>query len=338
MAEEPARSPVRWAILGGARIARTSFLPALATVGGGTAELVAGRDEARAREFAEANGVRRAVGGYQHAAVDPDVDAVYVPLPNALHAEWTAAALRAGKAVLCEKPLCADVAETRAVLNIARRAERPLWEAFVFPFHRQTERVLELLADGAIGEVREIQSNFHFTIDEGNIRLSAELAGGALADIGCYPVRLGRLVFGCEPDGVRASHVMTGSGVDAESWGTVDFPGGRRLLFSCSFTKARAVSARILGTAGEIRLSSPFHAKPGDTLELHTPNGTVHVEQTGSDEPPFAATLRHIHAVLAGDEQPRQLALDDASGNAAVLDAVRRSAAQASEPVSPSAP
>lgn len=327
-------SGVRWAILGTARIARTTFLPALRAAGGGTAAVVAGRDAGRTEEFAREHGVARAVAGYREAVEDPDVDAVYVPLPNSLHAEWTMAALRAGKAVLCEKPLCDDVAQTRAVLDVARETGRPLWEAFVFPFHRQTERLLELLGSGVIGAVREVQSTFHFTIDGNNIRLSADLAGGALADIGCYPVRFARVVFDAEPLGVSAAEVRTESGVDSETWGRVDFSGDRRLLFSCSFRSARAVEARILGTEGQLRVSHPFAAGPEATIETRLPDGTVRAENTGSDESSFTPIVRHIHAVLRGEEEPRHLAVDDALGNAATLDAIRRSAAGASEPVS----
>lgn len=326
---------VRWAVLGTAKIAATSFLPGLRQAGGGVAAVVAGRDEERTSRFAKEHGVARAVTGYQRALDDPDVDAVYIPLPNALHARWTIAALRAGKAVLCEKPMCVDADETRQVLSVAADAPGPLWEAFVFPFHRQTGRLLELIADGAIGEVREIQSTFHNAIlDPGNIRLSRHLAGGALADIGCYPVRLARLAFAAEAERARASCVFTGSGVDTEAWGLVDFPGERRLLFSCSIAKVRDTTGRLLGTTGELRLSAPFAGTPADTIQLRRPDGSVLIERAAAAEEPFAPALRHIHAALTGREPPRHLAVDDAYGNAAVLDAIRRSASAGGEPVS----
>src|SRR4051812_38246663 len=159
MADDDAgQAPIRWAILGAANIAARSFVPGLAAAGGGVAEIVAGRDPDRTDAFARRHGVRRTAVDYRAAIDDPAVDAVYVPLPNALHAQWTMTALQAGKAVWCEKPMCDDAGQTAEVLGVAAAAGRPLWEAFVFPFQEQTARVRGLLADGAIGEIREIHS------------------------------------------------------------------------------------------------------------------------------------------------------------------------------------
>lgn len=328
-----AQPPTRWAILGTATIAQTTFLPCLHAVGG-VAELVAGRDADRAAKYADANGVRRSVAGYERALADDAIDAVYIPLPNRMHAEWTIAGLQAGKAVLCEKPLAWTAEETAQVLDVARETGQPLWEAIMFPFHRQTQRWQELLADGAIGEVREVHAAFHAPLaDRADIRYSPELGAGALADVGCYPVRLGRMVLGDEAVGVRAAQVRTEDGVDVETWGTVEFPQRRRLLFSCSFTQSYNTMARILGTEGELRVSMPYAALPVDTVELHADDGTVTVEHHGTEEKPFLDILRHIHAVLAGEEEPRHLAVNDAYGSAAILDAVRRSAESTPEPV-----
>ncbi len=182
---------VRWGILGTAKIARNLFLPSLREAGGEPAA-VAGRDADRAARWAADNGIGRAVTGYQDLIDGPDVDALYIPLPNALHGEWTIRALEAGKPVLCEKPLTGSVAQTGRVLAAARQTGTPLWEAFAFPFHDQMARLRGILADGAIGDLREIQSGFHFLMSdpETNVRMFAELEGGALLDVGCYPVRL----------------------------------------------------------------------------------------------------------------------------------------------------
>ena len=230
--------PIRWGILGTAGIARSAFLPALGETGEGVAVAVASRDAARAAAWATEHGVTRGVAGYERVVADPEIEAVYVPLPNGLHAEWTIAALEAGKAVFCEKPLCGTVEETERVLATARASAGPLWEAFVFPFHEQMDRVRWLLADGVIGDVREIVSRFHFLLDEpDDIRLFAELAGGSIQDVGCYPIRFARLLFDDEPDLPRtiADAVWVGTGVDTELWGALAFPGDRRLLFSCGF-------------------------------------------------------------------------------------------------------
>src|SRR4249919_1913121 len=168
---------VRWGVIGTASIARRFFLPAVREAGG-EAAAVAGRDAERTSRWARDNAVVRAVVGYQDLIDDPGVDALYIPLPNALHAEWTIRALRAGKPVLCEKPLTGSLLETEQVLAVARETGTPLWEAFIFPFHDQMRRLRELIADGVIGDLREIQSNFHFVLArDGNIRMSADLAG-----------------------------------------------------------------------------------------------------------------------------------------------------------------
>ena len=199
---------VRWGVMGTAGIARRNFLPAVREAGGHSAD-VAGRDAERTAKWARDNGIGRAVVGYQSLVDDPGLDALYIPLPNALHAEWTIRALRAGKPVLCEKPLAGTLAEAEQVLAVARETGVPLWEAFVFPFHDQMNRVTALLAAGVIGELLEIQSCFHFamTHPESNIRMSAALAGGALNDVGCYPVRLARDLFGAEHTSAWASAV-----------------------------------------------------------------------------------------------------------------------------------
>jgi predicted dehydrogenase len=242
--------PIRWGILGTAGIAESAFLPALRQAGDGAAISVGGRDGSHARSWAAEQGVARGVAGYELVVDDPEIEAIYIPLPNGLHAEWAIAALEAGKAVLCEKPLCLTPKETRRVLATADAASVPLWEAFVFPFHEQIELVHDAVADGQIGEVREIASRFHFVLDDPNdIRLSAELGGGSLFDVGCYPIRLARLLFDDEPDLDRtlADAVWTPSGVDTELWGALTFPGDRRLVFSCGFVAAYDTSPACSG-------------------------------------------------------------------------------------------
>lgn len=309
---------VRWGILGTATIAANVFLPALREAGGGTAVAVAGRDGARAAEWAAENGVGEGVEGYAGLLARTDIDVVYIPLPNGLHARWTEAALNSGKAVLCEKPMCVTPAETEQVLATAGAAEGPLWEAFVFPFHPQTALLRELLAEQVIGELREIQSSFHFQLRrENNIRLDPGLGGGALFDVGCYPVRLARLLFDADP-GSGFAIATDDSGVDGETVGVLDFPDDRRLLLSCGFGRALDTFTRLLGTGGEIRISNPFHPKPGDTVEIWragerqrhipAPEGTA-----------FSWGIRHIHDVLTGAAAPRHLASEDALGNARAL-------------------
>jgi predicted dehydrogenase len=308
----------RWGIVGTANIARSSFLPGLRHAGG-VAAAVAGRDLGRAQEFAQANGIERAVEGYQALIEDPGVDALYIPLPNSLHAEWTISALRAGKPVLCEKPLCGRLADTERVLAAARETGTLLWEAFVFPFHEQFAQIRELIGGGAIGELREIQSNFHFRLSRpDNIRMFPGLEGGALNDVGCYPIRLAWELFGAEHDTAVASAEFGGHGVDLETWGILGYPGGRRLLLSSGMSRAYDTFSRLLGTTGQIHVTNAFHPRAGDQFQVLAPDAEPRTMAAGG-EPSFAPAIAHIQAVLAGQQAPRLLAVDTALPTARAL-------------------
>jgi predicted dehydrogenase len=320
------KDDVRWGILGTAHIAERAFLPGLREAGGGRPVAVASRTADAAEAFAREHGVERAVAGYEALLADPEIDAVYVPLPNALHRAWTEAALEAGKAVLCEKPLCATVEDTEAVLNAVRHTGGLLWEAFVFPFHHQMARVRELLEDGTVGELREIQSDFHFLLtNPANIRLSGELQGGSLQDVGCYPVRLARLLFDAEPSDGTASAVWSDDGVDVEMGGQLVFPGERRLLFSCGFRRELDTFSRLLCTGGRIHLTNAFHPEATDTIEVFA-GDERHVEKAATEEWSFTAAIRHVHAVLREEEPPTHLAVDEALGNAQAIELLTRTA------------
>jgi predicted dehydrogenase len=323
-----AAAGVRWGIIGTARIARSAFLPAVAEAGG-VAAAVAGRDAARTTEWARVNGVGRAVTGYQPLIDDPEVDALYIPLPNGLHAEWTIKALRAGKPVLCEKPLTGSPAETEQVLAVAGQTGTPLWEAFVFPFHDQMTRIRDLLAAEVIGELREIQSNYHFPLrdTEHDVRMSAALAGGALYDVGCYPVWLARHLFAADPETVQASAIWDPGGVDVATWGYLGFPGDRRLLMSCGFRRAQDTFSRLLGTAGQIHITNAFHPGQADRFEvLAAGRDPVSHPGAGQDRYSFTPAVRHIQAVVAGREAPRWLATDTSLGSARALSSLAASA------------
>jgi predicted dehydrogenase len=317
---------IRWGILGTANIARAAFLPGLREAGGGRAVRVAGREAAHAEAWAREHGVESAVVGYERVLEADDIDAVYIPLPNTLHAHWTRQALAAGKAVLTEKPLCVSVPETEAVLADAAQPGRLLWEAFVFPFHPQMERVRRLIADGAIGELREIQSGFHFPVrSETNIRLRPDLAGGALNDVGCYPLHLAAGLFGEAPAQAVATSAFAPTGVDRETRGVLGFSHDRALVFSCGIARGPDTATRLLGTEGEIRLTNPFHPSPDDVLEWRR-GADLRVERPTAHRASFSPALRHIHAVLRGEEAPRHLAVTDALATAQALAAVRAAA------------
>jgi predicted dehydrogenase len=235
--------------------------------------------------------------------------------------------------VLCEKPLTGSVAETRQVLAVARQTGVPLWEAFVFPFHEQMKRVTTLLADGVIGEMREVQSNFHFLMahPEGNVRMSASLAGGALNDVGCYPVRLARDLFAAEHTSAGAAAEYDPGGVDLATWGSLGFPGHRRLLLSCGFNLAQDTFSRLLGTGGQINLTNPFHPTAQDRFEVCVEGrGPATYPAAGPDRHSFTPAVRHIQAVVKGEQEPRLLAIDTSLGSAQALHDLAASAASQS--------
>lgn len=310
----------RWAVLGSANIAAKAFLPAMRAAGG-CAVVVGSRNPARAREWADANDVER-VDDYAGALGADDVDAVYIALPNHDHTSWAARAVAAGRAVLCEKPLGVDTTDTgRLLAGVPDTAL--LWEAFVFPFHPQTELIRSQL--DRLGRIREIASEFHFTApDPANIRWQPDLAGGALRDVGCYCIRLARLLFDAEPADV-AARAFTEHGVDAEIAAVLDFPGERRLVMSAGMRGAPTTSTRVIGSEGELRIDNPFHPRPSNAVRLWR-DGEVVDEWTADPKPAFQHAVEHIHAVLSGDAQPRHLARTDAFGNARALDLVAAAA------------
>jgi predicted dehydrogenase len=319
---------VRWGIISTANIARAVFLPGLRQAGG-DAVAVAGRDAGRAEKFARDNGIERGVEGYRALIDDPAIDALYIPLPNALHAEWTIRALEAGKPVLCEKPLCGTLADTERVLAAARRTGTLLWEAFAFPFHAQFERLRRLIADGAIGDLMEVKSNFHFALTRPeNIRYSRDLEGGALLDVGCYPVRLAVDIFGGEHASAWARATWGGQDVDVDMWGVLGYPGGRRLMFSCGFGRSYDTFTTLEGTAGQIHATNPFHPGPADSYQLIAGRDEPRTFPAAPDELSFTAMTRHINAVIRGEQEPRLLAVDTALRPAQALHALAESAQQ----------
>ena len=239
--------------------------------------------------------------------------------------------------MLCEKPLSVGAAQTKDVLDVAATAAPPLWEAFVFPFQAQHQRLVRLLEDGAIGEPAELYSAFHFPLSNpANIRMDAALGGGALADVGCYPIRLAFELFGGSGAGA-APTAGEGPGAGVRS---ADRERGRhrrgrhrhlrnrsltrRLLLTCGFKRSFDTFTSVLGSAGQIRLTNPFHPSPADTLTISRPNADPVTERPTTDQRSFTAAIRHIHAVLRGEEAPAHTAADYSLPAARVLEELQR--------------
>ncbi len=265
--------PLRFGILGTARIAR-SFVEGLSASRRVVVSAVASRDADRARSFAKDLKIARHFGSYEELLADRDIDAVYVPLPNSLHAEWSIAAVRAGKHVLCEKPLAATAAEAYAMFEAARQHGVRLVEGFPYRAQPQTLKLRELLEGGTIGEVRLIQGSFGFTVGAGgNIRLDPRLAGGALMDVGVYPVSLARMIAGFRPIRVQAAAQWAG-GVDRTLAATLHFACGLFAQINCSFDTCPHRQALIAGSKGVIETTYMNHTTSATEAVLRLRVGT----------------------------------------------------------------
>ncbi|MEW6225979.1 MAG: Gfo/Idh/MocA family oxidoreductase [Chloroflexota bacterium] len=254
---------IRWGVLSTAGIATGKVIPGLHKSANGEVLAIASRDEGRARDAASAMGIPRAYGSYEALLADPDVDAVYIPLPNHLHAPWTIAAARAGKHVLCEKPLAMTAQVAQEMVDAAAAAGVLLMEAFMYRLHPSWEAAREMVASGRIGRLRAVDSWFsYFNDDPANIRNIREAGGGALFDIGCYSVNLSRMLFGAEPDRVGAVVVRDpASGVDVLTSGVLGFGDGTA-TFTCSTRTEPDQRVDIYGTDGRVSIEIPFNIPP----------------------------------------------------------------------------
>jgi xylose dehydrogenase (NAD/NADP) len=318
--------PVRWGVLGAANINQKVLAGA---AGASSVDVVAvgSRSKERAAEFAAEHGIPRAHGSYDELLADPDVEAVYIPLPNGLHVEWTLACLEAGKHVLCEKPLTATPEEVERCFDAAEAAGLVLSEAFMWRFHPQADRLVELVREGAIGELRLVRSAFSFSLDPAavNVRWDAELDGGALMDVGCYCVSGSRLLAG-EPERVHGEAVLSPSGVHSRFAGTMRFPGEVLATFDCGFDLPARDELEAIGSEGSLFLDDPWHSLE-PVIEVRRLDGSlerVEVERRN----PYECELEDVSAAIRGEREPR-LGRADALGQARALEALTRSAAEA---------
>lgn len=255
---------IRWGILSTANIGKKRVIPAMQQTRNGVVAAVASRSLDKAQAFAAATGIPKAYGSYEDLLADPEIDAIYNPLPNSEHAIWSIRCAEAGKPVLCEKPLASDAAEAQRMVDAFAERGIPFAEAFMYRFHPQTVQVREMVASGAVGRLTTVQSSFTFTIsNEVNIRLNQSLAGGALMDVGCYCVNVMRLMTGEEPLQASAlAQVGESSGVDETLAGVLAFPSGVVGHFDCGLRSHRTHTYEIRGTEGRILVESAFTMEP----------------------------------------------------------------------------
>jgi len=324
---------LRWGTLSTANIGRAAVNPAIQASRNGVLLAVASRDAGRADAFGEKWGIPTRYGSYQALLDDDRIEAVYNPLPNSLHREWTVRAVEAGKHVLCEKPLGLTEVECRDMAAAAHANGVKLLEAFMYRFHPRTERVLEMVEEGRVGELRTIRSAFTFRLTRpDNIRMDPTLGGGALLDVGCYCVNVSRTMAGAEPVEVQARAVWSERGVDEQLAGTLRFDNDVLALFDCALTMERAEFYEVAGTEGYVRVPSAFLPGTGEAPVLeHRAGGEVIEHRVeGADE--YRLMVEHFaDAVLEG--RPLRYPPEEAALNLRVLEGLYRSARAGGEPV-----
>jgi len=313
---------IRWGVLGVARIATAKVIPAMQR--GDLTEIaaIASRDMAKADAAARDLNIPKAYASYEELLADPEIDAIYNPLPNHLHVPWSIRAAEAGKHVLCEKPIGLTAAEAAELIAARDRTGKTIGEAFMIVCHPQWIRTMELAAAGRIGTKRAVIGSFgYFKLDPDNVRNIRAYGGGGLMDVGCYPIKAARMFFGEEPVRVWGSLVRDPNfGTDILASGLLEFPSGH-CVFTCGTQVAPNQSMKFLGTTGSIEMEIPFNAVPDEVSRIH-------INDEVEEFPPCDQyTLQgdaFSRAILDGAPPP--VPLEDAFANMKVIEALLRSA------------
>lgn len=318
---------VTWGILSTARV-NSLVLAAAAESDRAEVIAVASRDSARAEAYARDHRIERPYGSYDKLLEDPDVEAVYISLPNSLHVEWTLRALDAGKHVLCEKPLSRHSGDVARVFDGAEPSGLVLSEGFMWRHHPQTGKLAELLTEGAIGRLRLVRASFSFQLaavhGADDARFRPDLDGGSLMDVGCYCVNAIRFVAG-EPERVQAEQVVGASGVDVSFAATLRLPGDILAHFDCGFILPFRDELELVGDEGSLHVDDPWHVhSPGIDLRRDGNVEKIPVEPADS----YRLELENVGAAIRGEE-PLLLGRADALGQARTIEALYRSAERA---------
>jgi xylose dehydrogenase (NAD/NADP) len=305
----------------------SEIVPAFHDSTGNELLAVASRDLARAESYARQHEIPRWYGGYEAMLEAEELDAVYIALPNALHGRWTRAALEAGKHVLCEKPLTPTAAEAAELFDLAASNRLVLAEAFMYRHHPKTHRVRELLREGAIGELRTIRCSFSFQVADrrSDIRYSAELAGGALRDVGCYCVSYSTFAAGSEPEEVSGYAVKRQAGVDEQFYGTLIFSEGRVAQFDCALNIQLNLGATLIGSDGAIDVPMPWyaHLEPLSVYLRRADGETTEIETPGANA--YALEIEDLAAAVRG-EREQLVTPAETLRNLRVIESLRESA------------
>ena len=289
---------------------------------------VASRDRARAEAYAREWEIPRAYGSYEELLEDPEIEAVYISLPNTMHSEWSIRSLEAGKHVLCEKPFSRHPEEVAAAFDVAERAGRFLSEAFMYRHNPQTKRLKQLVGDGAIGELRLVRTTFSYGLyDEDNIRLRTDVEGGALMDVGCYCISGARLLGG-EPESVFGQAWFGETGTDWVFTGELRFPGNVLAHFDCGTAMTDRDELEVAGSEGSLFVDDPWHCQT-PVIELRRDDGVERIELEREDS--YRLELENVSDAIRGEGE-LLLGRDDAMGQVRTIEALHRSATT-NEPV-----
>ncbi len=317
--------PLRFGILGAARIAPDALIRAAQNVPDAEVVAVAARDPKRAREFAAANGVPRVLATYQDLVNDPKLDVIYNPLPNSLHCEWTIAALRAGKHVLCEKPLASNALEAERMAKAADESGKILGEAFHYRYHPLADRIRALMTDGTLGRLIHVEGRFTVPIPETNIRFDWSLAGGATMDLGCYPLHMIRYFSGMTPRVIRAAAETGPTNIDIAMDVDLELAAGVSAKMICAMKKDSTIMASFSarGERGDLRVINPIAPQRGHQLTLKTASGEK--TETVPGDTTFTHQLRAFVKAVRGEAK---FPTDGVEGiiNMRVIDEVYRAA------------
>ncbi len=310
-------SAVKWGIMSTAHINRL-FLAGAREAENVELVAVASRDRRRGEQYAREQGIDRAHGSYEELLADPDVEAVYIPLPNSLHVDWSIRALQHGKHVLCEKPLSRRAAEVERAFDVAEGEQRLLMEAFMWRHNPQTRRLIELIGEGAVGRIRIIRAAFGFVSQrENDVRLQAGLDGGGLMDVGCYCVSAVRLIAG-EPERVSAEQALGGAGVDVAFAATMRHPNDVISHFDAGLAIDSRDLLEVVGDGGSLLLEDPWHCRnPGIQLTRNGQTERIEIEPTNS----YRLEAENFSAAIRGQATPL-LGRADAVGQARTIEAL----------------
>ncbi|HEX5126948.1 MAG TPA: Gfo/Idh/MocA family oxidoreductase [Rhodocyclaceae bacterium] len=315
---------IAWGVLGYARIARMSAIPAMKRTANAHFYGVASRDAAKLAECQTQFKCDKTYPRYEDMLADPHIQAVYIPLPNSLHKEWSIAALRAGKHVLCEKPLAMSAAEAREMAAVARETGCLLMEAFMYRYTDRMRKVREMLDSGVLGQVKHINAGFRFFLDRPNtIKAQPELGGGALYDVGCYPVNFLGAVTGRKPITCKAVAEYD-NGVDINLSALMQYDDGLIANIHCGFNAHNKIGAEIIGTQGILEVPDTFLDFRG-AIQVHTKEGTRAIPVAESDR--YGAEFQDFSAAILEKRSPL-LSLDETIRNMEVLDMIRAQLAQ----------